>query len=297
MLRSDLMQKYINLLKKSLIGELYIENEYRIISAMSFLLNNSMFRNPKLTYRDLYAVKRDDPLFQVLQRAKAEGQALMFLRPNSDGSTTPVPEMRNYTELSHTMIGMKRLDNIQHCIETVLDENVEGDIIETGVWRGGATIFMRGLLAAYGISDRVVWVADSFQGVPPPSRPQDANFDLSARIFPFLAVSQQAVAELVEKYGLLDEQVKFLAGWFKDTLPTAPISALAVLRLDGDLYESTMDALNPLYPKLAKGGFIIVDDYYSCPPCKQAIDDFRATQAIADEMFKIDEQSVFWRKR
>jgi Macrocin-O-methyltransferase (TylF) len=135
---------------------------------MSFLLNNSMFRNPKITYQDLYAVNPDDPLFQALQRAEAEGQALMFLCRNSDGSTTTMPEMRNYTELTHTMIGMKRLDNIQHCIETVLEENVEGDMIETGVWRGGATIFMRGLLAAYGISDRVVWVADSFQGVPPP---------------------------------------------------------------------------------------------------------------------------------
>jgi O-methyltransferase len=170
-------------------------------------------------------------------------------------------------------------------------------MIETGVWRGGATIFMRGLLAAHGINDRVVWVADSFQGVPPPTHPQDANFDLSAKVYPFLTVSRKEVQGLFERYGLLDDQVKFLEGWFKDTLASAPIETLSILRLDGDLYESTMDALNPLYAKVTTGGFIIVDDYYSCPPCKRAVDDFRATKGISDEMFKIDDQSVFWRKR
>src|SRR5208283_4192710 len=107
-----------------------------------------------------------------------------------DGSTEPAYRMRNFTELAHTMIGTKRMDNIQQCIETVLEEDVAGDFIETGVWRGGATIFMRGVLAAYGIHDRIVWVADSFQGVPSPTYPQDAGFDISKQVFPFLAVSK-----------------------------------------------------------------------------------------------------------
>jgi len=194
------------------------------------------------------------------------------------------------------MIGMRRMDNIQYCIENVLNDNIAGDLIETGVWRGGASIFMRGVLAAYGIKDRSVWVADSFDGVPPPTLPEDAGFDISKRFYPFLVVSKKTVAELFERYGLLDAQVRFLVGWFKDTLAAAPIEAISVLRLDGDLYESTMGALNPLYAKVSCGGFIIVDDYYSCAPCRKAIDGFRAANAIADEMVKIDDQSVFWRK-
>jgi len=289
--KGDLTEKYINLLKNSLIGDLYIENEYRILNALVKLFNHS-----RLRYEDFYGVDRTNHVFKTLSQTKATGNTFVIQRRSLDGSTRVADELRNFTELAHTLIGRMRLDNIQYCIERVLEDNVAGDLIETGVWRGGATIFMRGVLAAHGIKDRVVWVADSFQGLPPPTHPQDAGFDFSARYYPFLSVDREAVAELFKRYGLLDDQVKFLAGWFKDTLASAPIEALSILRLDGDLYESTMDALNPLYAKVSKGGFIIVDDYLSCPPCKRAIEDFRAAHHISEEMVTIDEHAVFWRK-
>jgi hypothetical protein len=292
LVKSELTQKYIDLLKKSLVGDLYIENEYRFITTLLFLFQNRRFNFP-----DVYNLDFNSDIYQGLKNQKATGNTMLLMRRNPDGSGAPAYEMRNFTELAHSMIGMRRMDNIQHCIETVLADNIAGDMIETGVWRGGATIFMRGILAAYGVKDRTIWVADSFQGVPPPTHTEDAGFDISAKIYPFLTISKDAVAELFERYGLLDEQVKFLAGWFKDTLAGAPIDALSVLRLDGDLYESTMDALNPLYAKVSAGGFIIVDDYYSCPPCKKAIDDFRVTHGIVEEMVQIDDQSLFWRKR
>ncbi len=292
LVKNDLAARYISLLKKSLVGDLYIENEYQFINTISLLLRNSRFSFP-----DIFNVNRDSDMYHLLKKQKHDGNTLTLVQRNADGSTEPAYRMRNFTELAHTMIGTKRMDNIQQCIETVLEEDVAGDFIETGVWRGGATIFMRGVLAAYGIHDRIVWVADSFQGVPSPTYPQDAGFDISKQVFPFLAVSKDEVAELFNRYELLDQQVKFLVGWFKDTLPTAPIKSIAVLRLDGDLYESTMDALNPLYAKVTTGGFIIVDDYYSCPPCKRAIDDFRIAQGIADDIIQIDDQSIFWRKR
>jgi hypothetical protein len=83
----------------------------------------------------------------------------------------------------------------------------------------------------------------------------------------------EEVKKNFEKYNLLDNNVKFLKGWFKDTLPSAPIESLAILRLDGDLYESTMDGLINLYSKLSKGGFIIIDDWGAFPACKQAVKD------------------------
>lgn len=80
--------------------------------------------------------------------------------------------------------------------------------------------------------------------------------------------SLEEVQENFRRYNLLDDQVQFLKGWFCDTLPTAPIEKLAVLRLDGDLYESIMDGLNALYDKVSPGGFIIVDDYGDFEPCR-----------------------------
>jgi Macrocin-O-methyltransferase (TylF) len=123
-------------------------------------------------------------LLSVLRKAKDDGSSVILRTRKPDGTSVPVAEMRNFTEVSHTMVGRKRLDNIQ----------------------------------------------------------------------------------------------------------------LAVLRLDGDLYESTMDALVPLYDKVSTGGFVIVDDDYSCAPCGRAIDEFRATRGISTPLQKIDEQSVFWRK-
>jgi hypothetical protein len=111
-----------------------------------------------------------------------------------------------------------------------------------------------------------------------------------------LAVSQEDVAENFRKYDLLDDQVVFLKGWFKDSLPEAPIESLAVMRLDGDMYESTMDALTSLYPKLSAGGFCIIDDY-ALPGCKKAVDDYRRDNDISSALQTIDWSSCFWEKR
>jgi len=156
---------------------------------------------------------------------------------------------------------------------------------------------MRGILKAYGISDRRVWVADSFAGLPPPDRekyPADSGDILHT--IPQLAVSLDDVKANFARYGLLDEQVRFLKGWFKDTLPSAPIERLAVARLDGDMYESTMDALNALYPKLSPGGFLIVDDYGSVAACAQAVTDYRQRHGIDETIQKIDNDGVFWQR-
>lgn len=199
---------------------------------------------------------------------------------------------------AETMIGMQRLTSLQHCVETVLAEDIPGDLIECGVWRGGACILMRAVLAAHGDATRCVWLADSFQGVP---RSDPANFkaDKGIRaewVAGILGVSEADVRANFERYGLLDDQVRFLPGWFKDTLHDAPIERIAVLRLDGDLYESTIQALDALYPRLSPGGFCIVDDYLAVRACEQAVTDYRARHGITAEIVDIDGTGVFWRK-
>lgn len=201
----------------------------------------------------------------------------------------------DWPHVAHTMIGTRRLQNVRFCVEDVLRRGIPGDFIETGVWRGGTTIFMRGLLAAQGVTDRNVWVADSFQGLPPPNpnQPQDT---IPFHEWQQLAVSLDQVKANFHAYDLLDAQVRFVKGWFRDTLPVAPIERLAVARLDGDMYESTMDALTHLYHKLSPGGYLIVDDYCNVRACQEAVTDFRRTQNIQDEIHPIDWGGVYWRK-
>ena len=205
---------------------------------------------------------------------------------------------RDWPARADSMIGLARMENIQHCVETVLRDEVPGDLIETGVWRGGATIFMRGILKAYGDTSRNVWAADSFQGLPPPDParfPADAGDTFHEQ--GGLAVGVEQVKHNFERYGLLDDQVKFLVGWFKDTLPSAPIEQLAVMRLDGDLYESTWQAIEALYPKLSPGGFCIVDDYGTLvDQCQRAIHDYREAHGITEEIVDVDGWGAYWRK-
>jgi 23S rRNA U2552 (ribose-2'-O)-methylase RlmE/FtsJ len=203
----------------------------------------------------------------------------------------------NWPPNAETMIGYKRLANLEFCVRETIQNGILGDLIETGVWRGGACIYMRALLKIHEVNDKTVWVADSFEGLPKPS-PDLFPTDESDQHHTFseLAVPLEEVKSNFIKYGLLDEQVKFLKGWFKDTLPSAPIQKLSLLRLDGDMYESTIDALFYLYPKLSLGGFCIIDDWGAIPACKKAVIDYRSLFNINEAMQEIDWTGIFWKK-
>lgn len=206
-------------------------------------------------------------------------------------------EGKDRPDAAETMVGVTRLRSLRDCVTTVVREGVPGDLLEAGTWRGGSAIYMRAVLEALGDPDRTVWVADSFQGVP---RPDPGKYPADRGDTHWtceeLAVPLEEVKANFAKYGLLDERVRFLEGWFKDTLPTAPIERLAVLRVDGDLYESTLDALESLYPKVSTGGFVIVDDYGCVPACKLAVDGFRERHGITATLEVVDWTGVLWRK-
>jgi hypothetical protein len=222
---------------------------------------------------------------------------------------------------AHTQIGMRRLDNLQDLVTKVLVTGTPGDLIETGVWRGGSTILMRGILKARGITNRAVWVADSFEGFPTTAEqgasPQSFSSPELAAVRGYFQGAREAsepafhtsldhmmqgasledVRDRFDRYGLLDDQVNFLRGWFSDTLPTAPIERLAVLRLDGDLYDSTYDALDALYPRLSVGGYIIVDDYGWVEECRTAVHDYLDAHRIQVAVQRVDDEAVYWQKQ
>ena len=206
-------------------------------------------------------------------------------------------EGRDWPLFAQTMIGRKRTRNVRELVERVIAEKVPGDLIEAGCWRGGTVIMMRGILKAHGIDDRTVFAADSFEGLP---KPDPERFPADSADINYTADELKVPLEEVEgnvaRYGLNDGGIEFLKGWFRDTLPTVRDRQWALVRLDGDLYESTMDGLTNLYPQLSPGGFLIVDDY-GWENCRQAVEDYRAEHGISEPIERIDWVGAWWRKR
>ncbi|MDX1476248.1 MAG: TylF/MycF/NovP-related O-methyltransferase [Saprospiraceae bacterium] len=249
---ADLTEMYLELLKQALTASLYPQSAWRIEG----MHEGRVLITPH-PYREAYRVKGHDwPMF------------------------------------GYSMVGHYRLDNVRACVESAIRDEVPGDLVEAGVWQGGTTIFMRGILKAYGITDRTVWAADSFEGMPAPA---DANDGADLSHLAYLSVSLEDVQANFARFGLLDAQVRFVKGWFADALPQAPIKEIAVLRLDGDMYSSTMDALNALYDKVSPGGYVIADDYHSWPSCRRAVDEFLAARGLSPHIRQVDWAGAYWR--
>ena len=192
------------------------------------------------------------------------------------------------TTTALTLIGGRLLDELRDILERVVADDVPGHFVETGVWRGGACIWARAVLNNLGATDRLVYVCDSFQGLPPVSHPKETiSFDDAES----LRVSLEQVEANFDRFGLLDGTV-FVKGWFKDTMPSLNIP-VAVLRLDGDMYESTDDVLRSMYGRVSPGGYVIVDDY-QLPSCAMAVDELRSRERLRGRLPV--RAGVWWQK-
>lgn len=266
----------LELFKQLMTASVYPESAYQIEQAKDAKGTSSRLKNfliRTLRKRDKLVVKKRE----------------FVLSDRIEGKDWPM--------FGYTMVGHKRLDNIQDAVESILDQNIPGDLIECGVWRGGCAMLMKAVLEQKGDTDRQVWLADSFAGLPKPNAedfPDDTGYDLSEE--EILAVPVETVKANFERFGLLDDRVKFLPGWFKDTLPDAEVGDIALLRADGDLYESTMQILENLYPKVVSGGYVVIDDYNSWPPCKKAVEDYRKDHGITSPIVEIDWTGAYWIK-
>jgi O-methyltransferase len=281
---ANFSEMYIDLLKSALCASLYEESAWRVVEG-------PMHQDvSKLSFPSRLFAKSKHSILRFLRRRNLRLVRTFAFDPASRDIGTDWPLF------GYTMTGRRRLDTLQKCVEDILQQNIPGDLMETGVWRGGSVIFMRALLSVRDDRKRVVWCADSFEGMPVP-RDTDINISKAADFSDreYLAISLEQVQKNFARFGLLDDQVRFLKGWFSESLPTAPIEQLALLRLDGDLYESTHDALVNLYDKVSPGGYIIVDDYKSWGGCQVAVDEFRKQRGILEPLEDIDAHAVLWR--
>jgi hypothetical protein len=219
------------------------------------------------------------------------------------GKTQKVPlnkELRgqglDWTYLGDTMTGLARIDSLKKILHDVFQNEIAGDFIETGVWRGGMSIFARGILRANNQMHRKSFVCDSFQGLPPGDRDLDP-LDKKWYQINYLEVSEVTVAENFKAAGLLDPNVIFVKGYFNNTMSEVAkmTESLAIMRLDGDMYESTVDVLYHLYSKLSIGGYVIMDDWNGFPS-KTACEDFFKVHGISPVIVGVDRLSVYWQK-
>jgi O-methyltransferase len=266
---------YLDLLKRTLINEIGAENELRLNYVLQCAKSGETV---------------DKSILRAVRAAFPERYERL-LAARRRGSMLPAGEPTHYG-FSDTLIGLSRLDQLEEAISNVVRDGIPGDIIECGVWRGGASIFARGVLAALGVTDRKIWVADSFAGLPAPSHEIDSDLSKLKE----LAIPLEQVKHRFERYGLLDNQVDFIPGWFGNTLAGAPVERLSILRADADIFSSTVDILSALYPRLSSGGYVIFDDYGAFPDCRAAVHAYRARHGIQAEIQNIDGIAVFWRK-
>lgn len=255
----------------------------------------SLIERARLTYTEL--------LIMVLT-AKAFGRAERSVKWMNNERSAQVyayndllrTEGADWTYLAMTMTGSKRMEALTVLLADVFLNKVPGAVLESGVWRGGTTILARGLMRAYGETERLVYVCDSFNGLPAGDKVYHVG-DMGWDRVPYLEVSTDQVQRNFEAVQLLDSSIVFVKGFFNETMPPlqSRVDSLSILRLDGDMYQSTVDVLYFMYEKLSIGGYLIVDDWFGFP-ARPACEDFLAVHGLTPVIIPIDTISVYWKK-
>lgn len=197
-----------------------------------------------------------------------------------------------------TEVDVIRCNHLWDVLETIHKDKVLGDLVETGVYKGGTSLIMAQANKFFKMG-KTLWCCDSFEGCPDPKETKLGAHKEELHGKGDFSCPQDTVETNLRKFDLLDNNVKFVKGWFEDTMPSLPVNQIALLRFDGDLYSSTLDVLNNLYDKVSKGGFVIIDDY-CLVACKDAVTEFleerNLTITLNPPIGTTDSCGSWWRK-
>lgn len=216
---------------------------------------------------------------------------------------------RTFYQIStHTMTRPIRAKALWNLCKEILRVEVPGDFVECGVWMGGSAGVMAASLLRFDQgANRKLHLFDSFEGLPEPS---DKDGIKAAKYWEDSATSENLTAQrcvagsdavhylLHDRMRIPKSRVVLHQGWFQSTLAnlgTEP-RAIAMLRLDGDWYESTKICLDQLYDRVSPGGVILLDDYFCWEGCRKATDEFLAARKIKERIIPIDSDSGYWIK-
>lgn len=272
--RIDPLDLYIDLLKRTIRNELYRDD------------NSPPSHNEVERGRQTYAhLQKRYPT--LVNNAGITEEFVIF------------QQRRSATPQAHTLGDMSQVDNVERCVRDVFRNKIAGDFIEVGVFRGGMTILMAGMLRALGEKNRRVYVADSFSGWPKPEENHSVEDSVCYELFADAGSFASSIEEVRHNFGsynLLDDHVVFVPGWFDETLPKLDVEKFAIIRIDADWYESTQCALENLYPRLSLGGYLVIDDYGLPIGCREAVDEYRQNYQVRDDFQWVNDQTIFWQK-
>jgi len=207
----------------------------------------------------------------------------------------------------YTMVSYQGLSNVYKLSKIIEKNETKGAFVECGVWKGGCAAIM-GFVSKKAGSNRKIWLFDSFEGLPEPTKEDGfmAKEYSKNKIEGRLETIEKCVGPIKEVNNIFFEILKLKKedivikrGWFQNTLPKAKseIGPIAILRLDGDWYESTKVCLDNLYDNVIFGGYIIIDDYDYWEGCKKAVDEFLEERKINVNFIRICKSGVYFQVR
>ena len=232
---------------------------------------------PKKAYNAFYRFAF--PRYKALQRRRYRAQASR--RPDADERRTALV----FKCLEFSLVGWQGLEVTYDCTRRAIADRVPGALVECGVAQGGSALLLALINREFGRDERMLWLFDSYQGLPDPTKDDYEGDKTGTHVRPLPKGSCLGTYEEVSRLLFVHNQISSQAismvkGWFQDTLPVtrSKIGPIAVLRLDGDWYESTKVCFENLFDQVSNNGFVILDDYFSCFGCKKATDEFLAAR-------------------
>lgn len=231
----------------------------------------------------------EHPLKEIIYQVRDPGfladMAVRILKSGWD-SISPQEFSVLYRRIrAYTMCSNPRLRSLYQGVRYVLQENIDGDLVECGCARGGSAALIALTLRRYG-SRRQVWLFDTFEGLPAPTS-QDPDYEIAKLITGEFVGTLQEVEALFQRLEIA-EDARFVRGLFQNTLPATDIPKIALLHIDGDWYESVKACLENLYDKVSPGGIIQFDDYGYWKGARKAIDEFLANRGIEAPLRRLD---------
>ena len=200
-----------------------------------------------------------------------------------------------------TMTSKERVAALEGAVRYIHDSDIEGDFVECGVAAGGSVMAMAIVLQDLGVADRRIWLFDTFEGMPEPTKHDMGRFDTPAMklyrkkhdpVDGWIRFGVDVVRDNVLTTGYPADNFEFVKGKVQETLPGKTPVQIALLRLDTDWYESTKAEMEYLFPKLQTGGLILIDDYYRWKGSRKAVDEYVAANDIRIFWSRIDENAV-----
>lgn len=193
-----------------------------------------------------------------------------------------------------TMTSIERMYGLFNAVRYVSQSNVAGDIVETGVWRGGSSMLIAETLRSMGDDTRTIWLYDTYEGMAEPTELDVAHDGQSAKkqfeITPdWCAASVEEVTANMAATGYPEERFRFVKGLVQDTIPNAGApDSIALLRLDTDWYESSKHELENLYPRLTSGGVLVLDDYGHWAGVRKSVDEYLSEHGVKAMLQRLD---------